>query len=188
MADRGPIDVTVTTKGFEELVLGVQALQGQVGNANKVATQIAAVMLARTRRRFLQERNPDGQLWPKSAAAIRRKSKGSRSRTTARTAAGSQSIGPSGTGGGTLFDTGALFNSIQASRASGGIVSLGTDVPYARKHQFGEGRLPERVFLGFGKDDTSFVEDFIKSKIDDFLKDPKKKPKLVTDITGLADT
>ena len=64
----------------------------------------AATLLARTRRRFLAETDPDGKAWPKSEASIVRRSKGDT---------------------GTLFDTGSLFHSLTITRKTAGLRAVG---------------------------------------------------------------
>ena len=108
----------------------------------KILDEGAAVIYNRMRSRFLIETDPLGAKWPPSQAALRR----------ART----------GRGGGTLFDTGKLFRSIQLyadgpeTRAIGTNVTSPQGFPYAEKHQFGIG-FPVRQFLGFGPEDLDMM-------------------------------
>lgn len=148
----------VTVQGQPGLV---KALQGMVDALDpvKILDEGAAVIYNRMRSRFLIETDPLGQKWPPSQAALRR----------ART----------GRGGGTLFDTGKLFRSIQLYADSQFTRSIGTNVtsptgfPYAQKHQFGIG-FPQRQFLGFGSDDLDVMMLVIRRRLAQGLKQGQK--------------
>ncbi len=130
--------------------------------------QIAAVLLSRTRQRFRDQVDPDGSPWTPSAAAALRASG---------VATGTDRSPGGFLGGFTLFESGALFNSIQLfNPGTPGVRSIGTDVNYGLFHQLGfrnarTGRQePARPFLGFGAEDVQvaaiigqrIVEDAIK--------------------------
>jgi phage gpG-like protein len=110
----------------------------------------AAVIYNRMRARFLTETDPMGVKWPPSRAAIRRAN--------------------SGRGGGTLFDTGRLFRSIQLYAESATTRAIGTNVtspkgyPYAEKHQWGIG-FPQRMFLGFAQEDLDIMSKVIINRL-----------------------
>ena len=146
----------VKATGFREMLGAIMALEEQVKGSglNDLATQVGAALLNRMRTRFLAETDPDGQKWVPSTFGERRKAQGK--------------------GGGTLFDTGALFHSIQLGQASGGEVNIGTDIPYARKHQEGEDGEVQRVFLGFGGDDVKFTEDIIQARLEEIIRRGRK--------------
>jgi len=146
---------SVTATGFREMLEAINAVEKNVKGAglNRLATKVGAALLNRMRTRFLDETDPDGQKWVPSTFGERRKAQGK--------------------GGGTLFDTGALFHSIQLGRAAGGVVNIGTDVPYAKKHQEGEDGEVQRVFLGFGGDDVKFAEDIVARRIDEIIRGEK---------------
>lgn len=116
----------------------------------KILDEGAAVIYNRLRSRFLLETAPDGTKWPPSQAALRR--------------------ARSGRGGGTLFDTGKLFRSIQlyanspTTRAIGTNVTSDTGFPYAEKHQFGIG-VVQRQFLGFAPDDLDIMSRVILNRV-----------------------
>ena len=141
----------VTANGFREFLAGLKALEEATTGPglNDLATQVGAALLNRMRTRFLNEQDPDGAKWIPSTFGERRKAEGK--------------------GGGTLFDTGALFHSIQLGRAAGGEVNIGTDIPYAKKHQEGLDGEVQRVFLGFGGDDVKFAEDVVSQRIEEIL-------------------
>lgn len=100
-------------------------------------SQSSALLLNRIRARFLDQVDPQGIPWPVSKAAQVRAEKG--------------------IDGGTLFDTGTLFHSIQLFSISPYEQAIGTDVPYAKFHQFGTFRLPIREFLGFSEQDAELA-------------------------------
>jgi phage gpG-like protein len=105
-------------------------------------TEGSAVLLDRLRKRFLRQVSPDEVPWEPSFAAFRR----------------SFGIGRNGrkvrAGGGTLFDTGTLFNSIQLYSVSPLEMSIATDVFYAPYHNEGTKTLPKREFMGFSEEDA----------------------------------
>ncbi len=106
--------------------------------------QAQAILLNRIRTRFLSQQASDYTTWPESQAAVKRRK--------------------SGRDGGTLFDTGTLFRSLQAFATSDpNQRAVGTDVPYGVFHQFGTVRLPIRDFLSFGEQDTTVITQFLQS-------------------------
>lgn len=107
---------------------------------NRIADAASALVLDANRKRFLAETDPDGQPWTPSKAGQRRRQSG---------------------GTGTLFDTGNLFRSIQAFKAVDGTAEVGTNLPYAEKHQEGLG-VEQRVFLGISDSDTDRVVDLVE--------------------------
>lgn len=125
----------VTLSGFNRLVTAVNLSFGQPVVRKDIFNAVGANLLQTQQQRFLQATDPDGIPWPVSRAAIRRKA--------------------SGRGGKTLFDRGVLFRSIQFGIIDDETAEIGTDVPYARKHQFGEEGLPRREFLGFTQEDAN---------------------------------
>lgn len=106
---------------------------------------VAAAQLARIRARFLAQESPNGSPWPESRAAMVRRI--------------------TGRDGGTLFDTGSLFHSLNVIPMQGmeravGVVpgtknrETGEDVEtYGRAHQLGLYGNPVREFIGFSQDD-----------------------------------
>ena len=113
----------------------------------------AAVLFNMLRTRFIHERTPDGSLWLPSQAALRRRALGS--------------------GGGTLFNTGKLFYSLEIAAEGEDARSIGTDAlaetgfDYPAAHNFGLGQFPERQFMGFGEWDIVAMTDVITKRIRD---------------------
>ena len=146
--------MSVTVQGQPGLLKAIQGLTDALDTV-KILDEGAAVIYNRLRSRFLIETDPLGNKWPPSQAALRR--------------------ARSGRGGGTLFDTGKLFRSIQLFAESQHTRSIGTNVtstvgfPYAEKHQFGIG-FPQRQFLGFGPDDLDVMKQVIIRRLHRGLK------------------
>lgn len=111
--------------------------------------QAQAAILNRLRRTFLNETDPDGIAWEPSYAAFRRSFMGR--------------------GGGTLFDTGRLFHSIQLAASSKGERVIGTDVPYAPYHQNGVGNLPKRVFLSVSEEHINLARRIFTMRLNEAL-------------------
>jgi phage virion morphogenesis protein len=141
--------LTVSVVGQQGLEKSIRGL-GKALDTVKILDEGAAVIYNRLRSRFLIEQAPDGTKWPPSQAALRR--------------------ARSGRGGGTLFDTGKLFRSIQLYAESQHTRAIGTNVtspqgfPYAEKHQFGIG-FPQRQFLGFAAEDMDLMAQVIIRRI-----------------------
>lgn len=116
--------------------------------ASEAVTESLALLLNRTRTRYLEQMAPDGTHWEPSYAAFLRSF--------------------NGRGGGTLFDTGTLFHSIQLYSISPMEGAIGTDVWYGKYHQFGEGER-HREFLGFNEDDEDLALNVFLKKIAEAL-------------------
>jgi len=146
--------LTVTVVGQTGLEKAIAGLSDALDPV-KILDEGAAVIYNRIRSRFLIQQAPDGTTWPVSQAALRR--------------------ARSGRGGGTLFDTGRLFRSIQlyadgpTSRAIGTNVTSPQGFPYAEKHQFGIG-FPQRQFLGLASEDLDLMTRVIVRRIAEGLK------------------
>ena len=137
--------LSVDVRGLANLTGLLERLNEAV-DVEQVLDEATAILLNRIRTRFLAQENPDGSPWPESQAARIR-------RTTGR-------------GGGTLFDTGTLFHSIQGFTNETGVRGIGTDVPYAPQHQFGLDGNEERTILGFSDDDANIIAALVKRRID----------------------
>jgi len=130
---------------FERLIRRFEKVKEGL-DTEAILDEAGALLLNRIRTSFLAEKDPDEKPWLPSAAAIRRRALG---------------------GTGTLFDTGRLFRSIQL--ASRGVEQrvIATDVPYGKFHQFGvPGKLPIRLFLGFGEKDEELVQRLLDKRFE----------------------
>lgn len=139
--------LSISLSGIDELVnkLAGGAIEEGVREA---VTESTALLLNRTRKRFLDQVAPDGTTWEPSYAAFLRSF--------------------NGRGGGTLYDTGTLFQSIQLYSVSPTEGAIGTDVPYAKYHQFGIGQ-ERREFLGFSAEDEDLALKVLFKKISEAL-------------------
>ena len=114
--------------------------------------EATALLLNRVRARYLRQENAEGVAWEPSLASFRR------------------SFGIGRKGGGTLFDTGNLFHSIQVYKGINPLeYAIGTDVPYGKTHQFGEGKHPVREFLGWNQADATLARNVLAKKINEAL-------------------
>jgi phage gpG-like protein len=111
----------------------------------QILDEAGAFLFNRIRTRYLQQVNPDGTPWVQSGAAKKR----------ART----------GRGGGTLFDTGRLFRSLQLAADGPDARIISTDVPYAARHNNGTDGQLQRVFLGFSEQDATLVTSLLIKRI-----------------------
>lgn len=129
------LELEIEIKGFDDVLSMEDRLEKAV-NVDDVADQAAAIVLNRTRTRFLDQVDPDGHQWPESYAAKHRRE--------------------IGRGGGTLFDTGRLFHSIHVDHRGPGDRAVTTNVPYAGKHNYGIG-VVRRTFMGVNADDQAII-------------------------------
>ena len=138
--------VEIEIQGLQQL--RARLLQAEQAVAGERALDIVgAVLLDRTRKRFLEQVDADGRPWEVSEAAVGR-----------------------GGAGGTLFDTGSLFASIDLFRKGPGQRAIAVNdaavnratgervADYALIHQEGLEGQPQRQFLGFGIEDAKAVE------------------------------
>lgn len=132
--------LTTVIQGAPELETRLTLLTTELDPV-RLLDQAAAILLNRIRTRYLQQVDSAGAPWLQSEAAKIRASKG--------------------VGGGTLFDTGTLFRSIQLYAEGPTSRAIGTDVPYGIFHNFGTPLLPIREFLAFGESDLGVVQQFL---------------------------
>lgn len=147
-------ELSVKLEGSDKLQIKVDGVHKAI-EIRDILDQAAAMILARIRQRFLDQTAPDGTKWPVSAAALERAA--------------------SGRDGGTLFDTGKLFHSIQVHTEGENSRAISTDaandhgVQYGVFHQYGTIHLPKRPFLGFSDDDIQLVEKMIEKRLKDVV-------------------
>ena len=137
--------MTIYVSGQAELEAKIQGLAHI--DTQAILDEGAAIIFNRMRSRFLRETDPTGVRWPQSKAAQRR--------------------AKSGRGGGTLFDVGKLFPSLQLYSVGTNQRAIGTNAsnlagfPYPVVHNFGLAGFPMRQFLGFGNDDVKLMSDVV---------------------------
>lgn len=136
--------VSILAEGFKEIQKALKAME-LATNTEDILDTAAAFILNQIKTRFLRQEATDGTTWEKSKAAEARQS--------------------GGIGGGTLFASGDLFNSIELSRGGPGVRIISTDLSYAAKHQLGLEGLPVREFLGISVEDEEGVKNIIEDRI-----------------------
>lgn len=139
--------IIVAVQNLEDL----ESWLGKLTDPNLVRgilDEAEALQLNRIRTRFLAEKDTNDTPWVPSKAGLRRRALG---------------------GTGTLFDTGKLFHSIQAFASGPFSRSIGTDVPYAWRHQYGVGTV-KREFLGFSEADVMVIEKMVVRRFEEALK------------------
>lgn len=136
--------IKVDLGGLNDVQNSLNSLEKAL-DTTAILDEAGALLFARTRQRFLKQVEPDGTPWVESYGAKHRRA--------------------IGRGGGTLYDTGHLFRSIQLYTVGGNTRAIGTNVPYAIDHQYGIG-LVRRKFLGFSDEDLSLVTKLIVARID----------------------
>jgi phage gpG-like protein len=139
----GPL-LNIRVQGLPEVEARIAALNTAI-NPTLIADEAGALIFNRIRTRFLQQVDSSNQPWKPSLAAL----------TRAKT----------GRGGGTLYDTGNLFRSLQLFAAGPNAREIGSNVPYGPYHNFGTGRTPQREFLGIGRDDINLAEQLVMMRI-----------------------
>lgn len=137
--------LNISIQGQEALERKLNLLTDAL-DTRTILDEAGAILFQRIRKRFLDQEDPDGQAWIPSKASRKR------------------------SGGGTLYDTGRLFRSLQLYADGENTRAIGTNVPYAPIHNFGQGRMPRRMFLGFGDEDATVVERLIIKRVTEALK------------------
>jgi phage gpG-like protein len=153
--------------GLTELLGKLKALNTVLVDEPDIVTSVSAALLNRVRTRYLAQTDPDGGKWKPSKAGLKRQAGGFTVRN-----------GKRYTGTGTGFETGAIFNSIQAFTDDQDQARIGTDIPYAPFFQGPTRYTPERLFMGVGGDDEDFVESVVNNVIDQVLEKAKSGGKI----------
>lgn len=113
----------------------------------RIHKRIAAYGVASTQDRFRSEKDPQGNRWIPSLRAILK-------------------------GGQTLTDTARLRKSI-TGKGTASRAMWGTNVVYARRHNFGDsivrgsrsGGMPKRQFVGLNRDDEAEIKEIIEDAL-----------------------
>jgi phage virion morphogenesis protein len=137
-------NVRIRAEGFPEIKRKLDKLN-LATDSEEALDAAGAYLLNQIKTRFLRQEATDGSTWPVSQGSIFRKK--------------------SGRDGGTLFDKGKLFESIELRRGGPGVRIIGTDVSYAPDHQFGLNGNPKREFLGISNEDEAGVANIIEQRI-----------------------
>lgn len=124
---------------------------------NAIAFESSKLLLRLIKERYKAGEDPDGNKWPisKAAQSGRSSRKGKKRR------------------GGTLLDTGRMFDNLLLFSASKGVSGIISETPYGKYHQNPdninskpEGRLPRRIFLGIGDADTKAICELVQARIE----------------------
>lgn len=136
--------ISFEVSGQNEVAATLSKLGDQL-DPEGILDEAVAILLNRIRQRFLAEVDPDGRPWIPSLASRIRKA--------------------TGRGGGTLFDTGRLFHSIQEYKDSPETRYIGTNVPYAEKHQLGLNGMVRRQFIGASVEDEDLMVRLVEERV-----------------------
>ena len=149
------VQIEVNIDHLQEMIQDLEKVIGELDPA-PLLEDAGAFLLNRIRTRFLAEKDPDGQPWEPSKAAIKRRAKG---------------------GTGTLFDTGTLFKSIQFAKTGQDEAVIGTDVEYAPYmhygfvHHISGQKVGPWPFMGISKDDANTVEIILSKRLQEIIDD-----------------
>lgn len=123
--------MSLEERGADEAARAVEAMAERMRNLGPVLRVVASDTATLIDDSFRQLRGPDGTMWdalaPSTVARRRRGEDGARSNVP-------------------LNDSGTLRRSVY-STSDDQAIRFGTNVPYARYHQEGTGRIPQRAFL-----------------------------------------
>jgi len=144
------LDFEIKSDGVERVELYITSLGDKISE-DELAMQAAAIVLDRTRKRFLDETDPYGRKWLESAASKRRPT-------------------------GTLYATGGLFQSLTMGKQSEGVYTVHVDptttnrktgekvASYGIKHQLGDG-VEQRRFLGISPAEQKEVAEIVFGRL-----------------------
>ena len=132
-----------------------------------IARQIGEALVSSTIRRFGEQKAPDGTPWqPLAAATVAPRAKDYGKRGKIKKGAEARLQGRK-----ILIQSARLRNSISA-RVGGSKVAVGTNVVYARIHQFGgqagrgkKVRIPARPYLGISRDDQEEIARIVSAAV-----------------------
>lgn len=152
-------------QGLQDILRRIHQLQSDTRNTERAMAAAGAYMLGSIEKNFRAQGRP--AKWQGLAAAtLATRARRNSRRRKANRQSGSPQI---------LIDTARLKNSIAFKVIGGGVgVEVGTNVKYAKRHQFGypggEGRgrsrTPARPFLLIQKEDVDFIGGLFKKHLD----------------------
>lgn len=126
------MEITVKVEGLKRLEQKLKIAQNKLKGLRQFWSSVGSYVQRQTiKERFDKEQTPDGEKWkPLAPSTIKARKK--------RHKKGIMKI---------LQDTGELRRSIKYE-AEDDCVKVGSNLKYARTHQFGRGKIPRRPFLG----------------------------------------
>jgi phage virion morphogenesis protein len=142
-------------------------------NLSRLAKPVGAAMVASTKQRFRDSRDPEGKPWQPLSDVTRALGYGKRDYTPLgrlkQSAARREALRK------ILVQRATLRNSI-TYRADGSRVAIGTNLKYARIHQLGgragrgkKVRIPARPYLGISKEDRKEIERMTRRFLEEAL-------------------
>lgn len=158
---------------LKKLVERLRSLEKQLVDMTPIFKDIADIELSETKLRYIEEVDPDHRKWAKPFT-LRRGGPGqvntAYDNPWAYVVASNYQAAPpgfhffdSGSGDKILRDTSTMFNSI--GRAYGkDFAAVGTNLEYAKKHQYGEG-VKKREFLGINKKTIENIDQIINRRL-----------------------
>lgn len=123
--------IEFNTQDFKEVERKLAKWQKQFTEPKELLSELGDLEVKRTKQRFKSKTDPDGNKW----VGWDRDTQEERDREGS-------------TAGGLLFDSGALFHSIQY-QIKGNKLEVGTPLEYGQYLQDGTLNMPAREFLGF---------------------------------------
>ena len=139
--------VNIKAEGVNRLKQKLQSQANNLLNLQPLWQLVGMYVQKQTiKERFDKEQAPDGTKW-KSLSPARVKQRRKRHKT------GSMKI---------LQDTGELRRSVQYE-AKQTYVRIGSNLIYARTHQFGRGKIPARPFLGVTPNERQHINDMFRA-------------------------
>jgi phage virion morphogenesis protein len=128
--------ITIDASGLEQMARALNAISEGV-RTNRALLGVGAIVTSQTRHRIDSEkRDPWGKSWPRWSPEY------------AKTRHANQSL---------LMSSGLLRDSITHQITRSGVI-VGSNRFYAKWHQEGTSKMPERAFLGIGPDDAEEIE------------------------------
>ena len=139
--------INIKAEGVNRLKQKLQSQANNLLNLQPLWQLVGMYVQKQTiKERFYKEQAPDGTKWkPLSPARIKQRMKRHKS--------GNMKI---------LQDTGELRRSVQYE-AKQTYVRIGSNLIYARTHQFGRGKIPARPFLGVTPNEQQHINDMFRA-------------------------
>ena len=139
--------INIKAEGVNRLKQKLQSQANNLLNLQPLWQLVGMYVQKQTiKERFDKEQAPDGTKWkPLSPARVKQRLKRHKS--------GSMKI---------LQDTGELRRSVQYE-AKQTYVRIGSNLIYARTHQFGRGKIPARPFLGVTPNERQHINDMFRA-------------------------
>ena len=145
--------INTNPQGADQLKQKLSALGAKISNMKNLWMSVGAYIQRQTiKERFDKEQTPDGTKWtPLAQATVKKRLKKHKS--------GHMKI---------LHDNGELRRSI-VYEAGECWVRIGSNLKYARTHQFGRKHIPARLFLGITQSERLHISNMLRSYLQRIL-------------------